>query len=488
MKKLFFLLLLASALIFSACIIIFEDPNVNNPGVPVDTVKDFWANDFTNDSFYRVSAHKLYDGEHCTVWAETGTSLAAGAAQSIARAYDANIYIKMKNVFCVENFTYQGNNFTDTLALADAYTDGDGKLCILLLDIRDGYNGKTNIAYIGGYFTSRNMYSNDSLPPSERYSNKCDMIYLDTYPQRPGSQEMLSTLAHETQHLVNFMNSEALRNDYMDTWINEGLSAAAEWYYMGEHLNDRIDWYNNATIAKGSRINTGNNFFAWDQYADDSNLDDYATVYLFFQWLRLQSGGSTNIYKAISGSRSSDYNAIVGAMNGYNDWATLLKTWLAANYINALNGRYGYMNDPVLKNVKARTAPPGTRSVNLYPGEGVYSLTNSAGSTPTPGRNIKYAGLNKSTGDVNDTAVFASGALLTYNINTNVGGWPETGTTTGIAANVQSVPESLSARAVLSVPFRIDAGDMLRRNGYAEFIPPLTRLYPGIHDMGDNDN
>jgi hypothetical protein len=281
------------------------------------------------------------------------------------------------------------------------------------------------------------------------------------------------------QHMMNFATGIITRAPYndtwlMDTWIDEGLSLTAEWVYSGSNIDGRLNWYNAG--ASGTRIRTGNNFFVWDQYGDDSVLDDYATAYLFFQWLRLQSGGSTAIYRNIIGSRYSDYNAVVNAMNGYKDWPTRLKTWLAANYINAPSGPYGYMNDSALRNVRARTIPSGISSVNLYPGEGVYSATNSSGTTPNPGINIRYAGLSKSPDDVDDTATFASGVLLTYNIDTNQANRTEAGTTTGIAASIDIITESLSVQVTLSGSFFIDAKDMMRRYGQGEDNPPPLRL------------
>ena len=479
MKKLFFLSFLASTLFFAACSIIFDTPDYNpgNPGVP--TTRTFWALDIRDESFYSLNAQKLVEGTYCTVWGEIGNSRATvSIAQSMARAYDRDIYPKMKAVFSIENFEYQGYTFKDTMALADAVGDNDGKLCILLLDIRDGFNSSTNLGYVAGYFYSGNFERNASLPYR---SNECDMIYVDTYPSEPGNDSSNETLAHELQHLMNFINDNALRNTLTDTWLNEGLSAAAEWIYIGSPNTSHITRYNTAALP--SQISTGNNFFAWDQYNDsNTNLDDYTTVYLFFQWLRLQSGGSTNIYRAISRSSYSDYNAVVSAMNGYDDWATLLKTWLAANYINAPSGPYGYMNDRELRKIKARTVPSGTRSVNLYPGEGVYSLTANSGSTPNPGRNVRYAGLSTSPGTVNDTNIFASGALLTYNIDTNLEGRPETGATTGIAASVAAIPESLYVGTGISGPFKVGVKDMLRHNGYGEKTLPSLYLYAGDND------
>jgi hypothetical protein len=487
MKKRLFLSLLASALLFAACEITFGDYNPGNPGVPNGMGATFWAQDARDETFYTLRAVQLADGEYCTVWGETGNNrVTAAIAERMARSYDRDIYPKVIAVFGIENIGYEGNNYSDTMALADDFGDQDGKLCILLLDIRDGYNPRTSPGYVAGYFAPRDFFANAALPQSIK-SNERDIIYLDTNPMEPGSDGMNETLAHELQHLMNFVHDVAIRGfltngTLTDTWLNEGLSSAAEWVYTGKPDTDRLDWYNRATTANKSRITTGNNFFAWDQYEDESNLDDYATVSLFFQWLRLQSGGSNNIYRTISRSSHADHNAVVDAMNGYDDWQTLLKTWLAANYINAPTGPYGYMNDPDLKAVKARTAPSGTRSVNLYPGEGVYSITANSGSTPNPSGNIRYAGLNSSSRTVNDAAIFASGALLTYNIDTNLEGRPQAGTTTGVAASVEAIPESLFVGAwAPSGPYKISMSDMLRRNGHEVFTPPL-RLHGGDKD------
>ena len=162
----------------------------------------------------------------------------------------------------------------------------------------------------------------------------------------------------------------------MDTWINEGLSAAAEWVVSGAHdtsSSGRLAWYNSDQTGL---IKYGNNFFVWDNRrpGTDPNshvnavMDDYATVNLFFHWIRLQSGGNASFYREISESTYRDYRAVLNAMTDYIDWGSLMKTWHAANYIMAPSGPYGYMNDAVLKNIQAKTVPVGTYSLGLYIG------------------------------------------------------------------------------------------------------------------------
>ncbi|MDR3193519.1 MAG: hypothetical protein LBT87_10685, partial [Treponema sp.] len=307
---------------------------------------------------------------------------------------------------------------------------------------------------------------------------------VDTYPGKPGEEDSNKTLAHEMQHLMNFVTSTQIRVNeekkliyLMDTWIDEGLSGAAEYIYLNSHTLERYGWFNSdpeGTIARG------NNFFVWGNLQDNSVLDDYATAYLFFQWLRLQSG-DTRIYKNIIKSPYSDYRAVTGAikphldaslMSNDSDWTGLLKTWMAANYINAPSGPYGYRGEPRLSDVKAKTAPAGTTVLSLLPGEGVYSITRTGGATSVyasgSGANIRYAGVNSAgTGFVSDTSTFLGGALLTYNASINTNGTREPGKLTGVTgASGRGVSQARSAgHTAREGPFRIDARDMKARNG-----------------------
>ena len=472
---LFFAVILA--LFFSSCeISVGGAVNTTPPsGVPPRT---FWAQDMTTDRFYQLEAELLAETSNCRVWVEKGSGVSESTAASMAKTYENDILKSMLSTFGVnspimDNGQVVANN---TMELADYLGDGDGKLSILLLDIRDGYKPGVNDGYVGGYFWAVNFFQNDPSDSLARYSNACDMIYIDTYPGEPGSKSTNATFAHEMQHMMSFVSYFISgKQNLLDTWVDEGLSSAAEWVYLGEH-NERWSWYN---ADRSGLIQKGNNFFVWDNRDKESQyavLDDYATVYLFFQWLRLQSGG-TGIYQDIIMSDYYDHRAVTTAADkamggrGYNNWGTLLKTWLAANYINAASGPYGYRNDGTLKGVKARTAPEGTRSILLYPGEGVYSITNNF-NLPVSNQNIYYAGLNKSGNALSDTATYQGGALLTYNVNTSLSGSGASGTTTGVGASITSRSAGDIGNGeggfVFSGPYAIGAGDLLRRKGSGE--------------------
>jgi hypothetical protein len=460
MKKLMFITCLSSLLLFSCD---FSDSGDDQTG-------NFWAQDMVKGSYYRVDAELLYTGTYCTVWVEKGSGVTWADAQQIANEYDSNIYQKMIDAFGLTNLTfYNYGSFSNTMKFADWLgRDRDGKLCILLLDIKDYYKIGVNESYVAGYFWGGDLQD-------VRYSNLRDMIYIDTNPGLSSYERRKNayrTLAHEMQHLMNFVTSFVKRStqsgntlnvSLMDVWIDEGLASAAEFVYGG-HSTDRISWFKNNGGDYNSLINRGNNFFVWGNRESESvyaNQDDYSTVYLFFQWLRLQAN-TTGIYKDIIASTSSNQLAVVNAITGYSNWETLLKEWLAANYINASSGAYGYKGDPAFAGMRAPIAPSGTTSLNLYPGEGVYSITNSNPALSGQGANIKNTFL--STTGLNDSVFSNGGALLTYNINTNARGGGERGVTTGVAAN-QIMRTSSGVQVSFSGPFIIDARDLRMRGG-----------------------
>jgi hypothetical protein len=466
------------ALLFCSCdlssggvSIIIENPVNVQP-------RKFWAQNVASGTFYQVDAVLLAESENCRVWAEREARVGVDAANIMARAYEQEILPKMLDTYGIKgNIVYEGQNAgRNTMEFADWLGDGDGKLCILLLDIKDSFSPGIDNSYVAGYF----MYANFLGTQRFQYSNLCDMIYIDTYPSTPGNTQSNATFAHEMQHMMNFVTSVKERSSgnniyLMDLWVDEGLSSAAEWLYLGEQVGSKVNDYNNDLSGL---IKTGNNFFVWGNRGSENPyavLDDYSTVYLFFQWLRLQAGRS-DIYYDIITSGDYDFRAVTNAANkymagrDYSNWGTLLKTWLAANYINAPSGPYGYRNDAALKNIRAKTVPAGVRNVSLAPGEGVYSITGDF-AMPSSNKNIRYAGLNKDGNALSDTSTFSGGALLTYNANTdNVKGAAESGTTTGAASYEAAGRSALGSAAAVnfSGPFAIGAWDMLRRNGFEE--------------------
>jgi len=502
MKKFLLMSVCMVVILFSSCDLIL-DIILGNEGSTDPAYGNFWAKNFKTDKDYRVDADLLAKGVYCNVYVEKDSGVNAARAKEVAAHYDTKIYPEMIKNFSVKDISYkllgETYKFNNIMDFADWYVDEDGKLTILLLDIKDGYNGITETSYTAGYFWLGDFFKRED-------SNERDMIYIDIKPGMDSKNisETYKTLAHEMQHLMNFATSLLLRApknangqitalSYMDTWIDEGLSAAAEWVYSGEHSTDRVAWYNLNGGGNGL-INKGNTFFVWGNRSSEVRtavLDDYATVYLFFQWLRLQT--SSDIYRDIITGQNNNYTAVTSAFNkavspGYS-WDELLKTWLAANYINSPTGRYGYMNDSVLKNVRVPSSSTAiSANISLAQGEGVYSLMGVSPVMPAPTTNIKYASLAKNPATVDNNA--ANGrVLLTYNVNTtlerdsnsNYISISNSGTTTGIpipAANISA--DGRSALSAINGPHRVSGWDMIKRNQISDKQLKAVNLNKGI--------
>jgi len=447
--------------------------------------KTFNAIDFSNNTLYEVRAQLLYEGARINVWAEVAANVSPTTARTIANTYDNTIFPRMINVFSdggifVSNGQIVARNLME---LADFLGDGDGKLAVLLLDIKDNFGVDGNNSFVAGYFWGVDLLD---IPGS----NRKDMIYLDTNPGlRLGLTEVFHVLAHEMQHLMNFVFSAAIRGQLMDLWIDEGLSESTAWIWSREHNQSRINWFN---ADPAGTIVRGNNFFVWGNHTAGNPtavLDDYATAYLFFQWLRLQAGG-TGFFSDIIFSRHADHRAVTTAANaaipgrGYDDWSTLLRTWLAANYVNAPSGPYGYMNDPTLRNIRPRYLTGTAGSHPLYPGEGVYTQRTTMPNATT---HIRYAGLpaRRSTASTTrDTTGFST--LLSYNVDTRQDGSSSPATpfsmeTAQPQASANAVSGNLPQRNLLFEPFSVGARDFFRQKEHEEslFDFDFTRLRMG---------
>ncbi len=198
--------------------------------------------------------------------------------------------------------------------------DGDGRLDILLYDIEEGTtNG--NI-YIAGYVTSSDL----SLFGG---GNNKDILYLDTSPgltSRPIT-ELLSTAAHEHQHLIHFNYDE---NEL--TFVNEGLSEWAE--VLNGYLPRPMTYLLNPAL-----YNIG--LLSWDE--SDNVLDDYRRAGLYTAYLAERLGPATtaSITRNNARGRTGYESVLTGA--GL-DYTQVLLDYHSANLLNIpeIQPNFGY--------------------------------------------------------------------------------------------------------------------------------------------------
>ncbi|MDR2136504.1 MAG: hypothetical protein LBO76_07805, partial [Treponema sp.] len=380
-RRFFFLFHVFGALWFTACAVPTDNrPNSGNQNVITYESRIFNVQRLNVDTeeWYTLSASKLAEGAYCIIYVSDTELVPVSLAKFIASEYDANIYDAMTGVFG----DYMAKGFD---------VDANGKTILLLLDIMDGYVGSGG--FVAGFFDPVHMYDTSTYA----HSNYADMLFIDINPQSPRSMGFYVTLAHELQHLINF----AMHNGFpQETWLNEGLSSAAEYLYGG-HQWSRINYFNADPLGT---IAQGNNFFVWDGHWEDDgdSLANYATAYLFFQWLRIQSR-DPSIYRAIAASEFRDYRAVtqaakdrIGIGNGTGStddekiWGGLLSSWMIANYQNDPFSLYGYRGEWKATNLKKHNIASPTTPVKLSPGEGVFSEKKQNSSRFTGQNHIHY--------------------------------------------------------------------------------------------------
>jgi hypothetical protein len=295
--------------------------------------------------------------------------------------------------------------------------DGDSKIIILILNIKDGYSGTGG--YVAGYFYGYNQYTPAQSAP---FSNVAEIYYLDANPldlKKPtGSSSLetgMRTTAHEFQHMIHFNYDK----DEI-AFVDEGMSEIAE-YINGYPLREQGS-YNNET-----------NFPLFEWRRDDKTkvLTDYSRAARFSLYLYEQFG--KDVLKRIVQEPANEATGINNALSNTTPstlrrFRGILEDWFIANIINdkSFNNLFGYTNSKVgYAAARTHINPNVTNSNDSINKYGVQFISFTGGSNlsvkfDTKGMNeikikaIKYGAVSKTVEDV--------APLVNYNV-------PDFGTT-----------------------------------------------------------
>jgi len=251
------------------------------------TETSFWAIDFTVNSLYCVCAAEVSVGAQSRIFVEHGMSLPAGLAgmpPALQTEFDTKIY-----PIDTANFGREPN----------PGIDGDPKITILLLNIRDGFNGTGG--YVAGYFDPSNEYPLSAYP----YSNQREMFFMNINPLLAFSPtEFYTTLAHEFQHMIHWEQKTRLKNLDDDTWLDEAMSEAAPtdpglygpscarlYTYEQDPSNSLTDWQ--GTVADYGIA------YMWSQY-----FREQFGMSIFKSMMTQTSVGITSVNQALSAAPS----------------------------------------------------------------------------------------------------------------------------------------------------------------------------------------
>jgi len=283
------------------------------------------------NTFFNVPSTCRAVGTHSYIFVEDaswGTTQTARVNQSVVDA--------VKKAFddSTPADTSKGIYQMDVDAFGDPPdVDGDSKIIILILDIKDGYDGSGG--YVAGYFHSVN-----ELPKSANSnSNEAEIYYLDSNPAAlttpSGLIDGMSTTAHEFQHMIHWNYNRTTPTSTQFTFINEGSSLIAE-------VNAGYPLYSQT----GFTSEPNHYLFDWRFNDNENVLRDYSRAAKYMLYLRDQF--SMNIFKplvqtTVKGPAAID-TALKKAGNNLN-FKDATRNWFIANGVNSqsINSAYGYV-------------------------------------------------------------------------------------------------------------------------------------------------
>jgi len=217
----------------------------------------------------------------------------------------------------------------------------DGEITILMSDIDNDDSADGGVI---GYSWSKDNY----LSSEVKGSNERIMFYVDSVMFANNEdkvwdidsfwpKEMVSTLAHELQHVISFYQKDVLQGSYVESWLGEMLSEALEDLVA---TKIRYTGPRGVVYTDGSAGESGNTLGRYPLFnannrvsltSDIYSLSDYSKVSAFGTFLVRNYGGA-KLLRDMMYSSFGDERAVVEAVNktpnGENKtFANLLSEW-----------------------------------------------------------------------------------------------------------------------------------------------------------------
>ncbi len=270
-------------------------------------------------------------GETCKIWFRNSTqgkeepAISDDQFTALASSLDS-IFHKEMSIFGSNVISSYPNEFIQ----ASAGT----KLNVLIYDIGGDKVPSSETATYGGFFAPKDLYNSDSIQITDANNqtktikpNKCECIHIDSYLLKKDMDDnkktTTSTIVHETQHLLHFINKTIKIQTESNTWYNEMLSLSAEDIFQtqlglsdSESPKNRLSTFNAKYYDGFKNWRTG-----------DAILYSYANVYAFGAFLMRNYGG-VNLINKIANNNSLNEDSITEALHALNyneDFTSVLK-------------------------------------------------------------------------------------------------------------------------------------------------------------------
>ncbi len=299
------------------------------PQIKVGNRQAFFSIDFRKHEQYIVQSTLQKVGKFCYIFVENSQwkrTVNAATVETVRHAFDdATPADRTRGIYQIETELFG----------PPPNIDGETKIYILLLDIRDLVT--VSGGFIGGFFSPVDQQQGVLQHPEFGtlvHSNERDMIYIDTHPLDAGSEKGLGVLTHEFQHLIHWRHDkdEAI-------WVNEGCSDYAM-FICGYSAEDHVTPFErNASV---SLVN-------WP-HRTRSQLSHYGAAYTWMLYLHEHYGGPETIAAVIKhrGNGITGINNALHSRGVTKTFSTIFADWKVANFLDDsqfAKGQYGYRNE-----------------------------------------------------------------------------------------------------------------------------------------------
>lgn len=289
----------------------------------------FTSNDRSNSEWAKNSVLKVI-GNHCYVWfkEKEGITVTQENLETLASTFDS--------IFEKETYIF-GKNTLETQPASSIInvTDENIKINIIVYDIFDDFEEtKANHGGIYGYFAPLDFQNTTEITVNEGnetysiYSNRCECLHIDSYFLQVEKEAQQSTIAHEFQHLLHYVNkslkygpiTSTNGNKYFrtsETWFNEMMSMVCE-----DIMQSQLNIQNQASPK--SRLSIFNaahylGFKKWRNSTSDGPNDvyaSYANSYAFGAYLLRNYG--IDFIKILASNNYINETAITEALKAVN--------------------------------------------------------------------------------------------------------------------------------------------------------------------------
>ena len=285
------------------------------PALLVGTERTFFAPDFRSMQQYTVSAVLRGVGNFCYVFVEDtewNTRVTAATVQRIIRVFDVavpsnpqrGIYLTLTEHFGVP-----------------PDIDGNGRIILLLLNIRDKDHASQ---FTAGFFNAADQNRGVLRHPGFRgfpiRSNEAEILYIDTNPLNPNSENAHNVIAHEFQHVINW------RHDPQEaTWVDEGCAEYAS-FLCGYQLQTHIKAFERTPSVS---------LIAWPETRSDL-LPHYGAAFLWMLYLHEQYGGIGTLIEIVQnrGTSLTGITDVLASRGVRETISEIFVSWKLANYLS----------------------------------------------------------------------------------------------------------------------------------------------------------